>query len=163
MDPAKIKIIQDMLVPHTQKKVRGLMGQLNYISLFISHLTDKCDPIFKLLKKHDSGEWDENCQKAFNQVKEYLSNPLILVPLVHERPLILYLAIHERFMGCVLGQHDETRRKEWTIYYLSKKFKDYEMRYLLVDKICCALAWTVKRLRQYMLCHITWLITYNTV
>ena len=36
------------------------MGQLNYVSQFISHLMDKCDPIFKLLKKHDSIEWDED-------------------------------------------------------------------------------------------------------
>ena len=27
VDPAKIKAIQDMLVPHTRKEVRGFMGQ----------------------------------------------------------------------------------------------------------------------------------------
>ena len=88
------------------------MGQLNYISRFISHLTNKCDPIFKLLKKHDFGEWDDDCQKVFDQVKEYLSNPPILVPLVPERPLILYLVVRERSMGYVLWQHDETVKKK---------------------------------------------------
>ena len=48
--------IQFVPVPHTKKEVRGFIGQLNYISWFISQLTDKCDPIFKLLKKHDFGE-----------------------------------------------------------------------------------------------------------
>ena len=158
VDPSKIKAIQDILVPCTQKEVRGLMWWLNYISRFISHLTDKCDPIFKILKKHDFGEWDDDCQKAFDWVKEYLSNSPILVPLVLGRLLILYLEIHERSMACVLGQHDETRKKERTIYYLNKKFTDYETRYLSMEKICCALAWTVKRLWQYMLCHSTWLI-----
>ena len=100
---------------------------------------NKCDLIFKLLKKHNSDEWVDDCQKAFDRVKEYLSNPPILVPLVPERPLILYLAIHERSMGCVLGQHDETEKKEWAIYYLSKKFIDYETRYPSMEKICCAL------------------------
>ena len=155
----KIKPIQDLFVPRIQKEVRGFMGRLNYISQFISHRTDKCDPIFKLLKKYDSSEWDKDCQKAFDRVKEYLSNPLVLVPLKPRRQLILYLAIHEKSMGCVLGQHDETERKEWAIYYLSKKFTNYESRYPSVEKICCALAWTVKRLQQYMLCHTTWLIT----
>ena len=28
-----------------------------------------------------------------------------------------------------------------------------------MEKICCALAWTVRRLIQYMLCHTRWLIT----
>ena len=62
-------------------------------------------------------------------------------------------------MECVMGQHDETGRKEHAIYYLSKKFMDYESRYSPLEKMCCALAWTTQRLRQYMLYHTTWLIT----
>ena len=92
--------------------MRGFLERLNYISRFISQLTDKCDPIFKLLRKHDSGEWDENCQKAFDRVKDYLLNPPLLVPHVAGRALILYLTIHEKSMGCILGQQDETRKKE---------------------------------------------------
>ena len=79
--------------------------------------------------KHNSGEWDEECQVAFDKVKEYLTNAPVLVPPVIRRPLILYLTVHERSMGCVLGQHDETRRKEQAIYYLNKKFTDYESKY----------------------------------
>ena len=71
VDPSKIKAIQDMSVPRTQKEVRGFMGRLNYISWFISHLMDKCDLIFKPLKKHNFDEWDDDYQKAFNWVKEY--------------------------------------------------------------------------------------------
>ena len=56
----KIKAIKDMFVPRTQKEVKGFMGWLNYISRFISHLTNKCDPIFKILKKHDSSECDDD-------------------------------------------------------------------------------------------------------
>ena len=116
------------------------MGRLNYISWFISHLIDKCDPIFKLLKKHDFDEWNEDYQKAFDRVKEYLFNPPILVPPMPDKPLIFYLAIHERSMDCVLGQHDEIERKEWAIYYLIMKFMDYETRYPSVEKICYTLA-----------------------
>ena len=65
-----------MFVPHTQKEVRGFMGWLNYISRFISHLTNMCDLIFKLMKKHDYAERNEDIQKAFDRVKKYLSNPL---------------------------------------------------------------------------------------
>ena len=61
-------------------------------------------------------------------------------------------------MGCVLGQHDETGHKEQGIYYLSKKFTDYESRYSSLEKMCCALAWAAQRLKQYMLYHTTWLI-----
>ena len=62
-------------------------------------------------------------------------------------------------MGCVLGQHDEIGKKEHVIYYLSKKFTEYESKYPLVEKMCYALAWTAQRLRQYLLYHTTWLIS----
>ena len=100
----------------------------------------------------------DKCQVAFDKVKQYLTNPPILVPLVQGKPLILYLTMHERLMGCVLGKHDETGRKEQAIYYLSKKFTDYESRYSPLEKMCCALAWAAQRLGQYMLYHTTWLI-----
>ena len=61
-------------------------------------------------------------------------------------------------MGCVLGQHDETGRKKPVIYYLSKKFIDYESKYSSLEKMCCALAWTAQKLKQYMFYHTTWLI-----
>ena len=134
------------------------MGRLNYIARFISQMTAKCDLIFKMLQKHNLNKWDEKCQITFDKVKEYLTNALVLVPPVPKRPLILYLTVHERSMGCVLGQHDEIGRKEHAIYYLSKKFTDYESKYSSLKKMCCALAWATQRLRQYMLYHTTWLI-----
>uniref|UniRef100_A0A2N9GTX3 Uncharacterized protein n=1 Tax=Fagus sylvatica TaxID=28930 RepID=A0A2N9GTX3_FAGSY len=75
------------------------------------------------------------------------------------RPLILYLTVQEASMGCMLGQQDETGKKEQAIYYLSKKFTEPETRYLLVEKTCCALAWASKKLRQYMLYYTTWLVS----
>ena len=61
VDSDKIKAIQNLSPPHTQREVRGFFDRLNYISRFISQMTAKCDPIFKLLKKHDSGEWIREC------------------------------------------------------------------------------------------------------
>ena len=85
-------------------------------------------------------------------------NPPVLVPPIPGKSLILYLTVHEKYMGCVLGQHDETGHKERAIYYLSKKFIDYEFKYSSLEKMCCALAWKAQRLKQYMLYHTTWLI-----
>uniref|UniRef100_A0A2N9IHF6 Integrase catalytic domain-containing protein n=1 Tax=Fagus sylvatica TaxID=28930 RepID=A0A2N9IHF6_FAGSY len=108
-------------------------------------------------KKDVKIKWTEDCQKAFDKIKEYLLNPPILVPPTPGRPLILYLTVQEASMGCMLGQQDETGKKEQAIYYLSKKFTEPETRYLLVEKTCCALAWASKKLRQYMLYYTTWL------
>uniref|UniRef100_A0A2N9IPC1 Uncharacterized protein n=1 Tax=Fagus sylvatica TaxID=28930 RepID=A0A2N9IPC1_FAGSY len=121
--------------------------------------TATCEPLFKLLRKDVKIKWTEDCQRAFDKIKEYLLNPPILVPPTPGRPLILYLTVQETSMGCMLGQQDETGKKEQAIYYLSKKFTEPETRYLLVEKTCCALAWASKKLRQYMLYYTTWLVS----
>jgi hypothetical protein len=119
VDPAKIKAIVDMPVSTTQKEVRGFLGRLNYISRFISQLTATCEPIFKLLKKNAPTEWTEECQQAFEKIKQYLLNPPVLVPPTPGRPLIMYLTILESSMGSILGQCDESGRKERAIFTTS--------------------------------------------
>ena len=93
IDPDKVRAIQDLPPLRTQKEVRSFMGRLNYISRFISQITAKCDPIFKMLRKQNFDEWDEDYQEAFDKVKEYLTNPPVLVPPVQGKPLILYLTV----------------------------------------------------------------------
>jgi hypothetical protein len=102
VDSVKVKTIQEMPAPKTEKQIRGFLGCLNYILGFISHMTVTCAPIFKLLRKDQRHDWTKDFQKAFDCIKEYLSEPLILSPSVEGRPLIMYLIVLEESMGCVL-------------------------------------------------------------
>ena len=95
VDPAKVKAIREMPAPRTEKEVRGFLGRLNYIARFISQLTTICEPIFKLLKKDQVMEWNDECQTAFDEIKIYLLEPPILMPPVDGRPLIMYLTVLE--------------------------------------------------------------------
>nr|KYP73654.1 Retrotransposable element Tf2 [Cajanus cajan] len=103
MDLDKAKVIIEMSSPKTEKEVKGFLGRVNYIPRFISQLTDTCAPIFKILQKNQSTNWNEECQLAFKRIKQCLANPPILMPLVEGKPLILYLTVLEGSMGCVLG------------------------------------------------------------
>ena len=78
-------------------------------------MTATCGPIFKLLRKDQGIVWTDDCQKAFDSIKEYLLEPPILIPPVEGKPLIMYLTVLDDSMGCVLGQQDETGKKEHAI------------------------------------------------
>ena len=155
LDPSKIKAIQELPPPKTRKEVMSFLGRLNYISRFIAQSTVVCEPIFKLLKKDAPTKWTEECQTAFDAIKNYLSNPPVLVPPLEGSPLLLYLSVSDSVFGCVLGQHDETGKKERAIYYISKKFTPYESRYTLLERMCCTLTWLAQKLRQYLSSYTT--------
>nr|XP_009767370.1 PREDICTED: uncharacterized protein LOC104218541 [Nicotiana sylvestris] len=66
----------------------------------------------ELLKKDAAVRWTDDCQKAFDRIKDYLSKPLVLVPPESGRPLFLYLSVMDNSFGCILGQYDATGTKE---------------------------------------------------
>lgn len=159
VNPTKAKAIIQMSAPHTEKEVHNFLGHIQYISRFIAQLTPICELIFKLLRKNTSIEWNNDCQSAFDKIKSYLLSPPVLVSLEPNRPLILYLTVHDNSMGYVLGQHDKSGKKEQAIYYLSKRFIDYEARYTPLENTCLALVHATKRLRHYFLSYKVFLIS----
>ncbi|GKV46142.1 hypothetical protein SLEP1_g53149 [Rubroshorea leprosula] len=120
IDPAKIKAIDEMLPPKNQKEVRSFLGRINYIARVIANLTTICEPISKLLRKDSPHTWNDQCQQAFDKIKEYLKNPPILVPPTDKRPFILYITVLEESMGAILVQHDDLGKRERAIYYAIK-------------------------------------------
>ena len=138
VDPSKIKAILEMPPPKSEKEIRGFYGRLQYISQFIAKLTSTCKPIFKLLRKNEPHTWNDKCQKAFELIKEYLLHLSILVPPQHGKPLLLYFSIIGDVVESMLAQEDNGKN-ERAIYYLSKRFHDYETRYTPIEKSCFAL------------------------
>ena len=107
-----------------------------------------CDPVFKLLRKNQPVEWNEECQKAFDKIKEYITSPPVLKPPRQGKPLILYLALEENAIGAMLAQ-EGPEGVEHAVYYLSKKFLPYEEKYDVVEKTCLIMIWATRKLRHY--------------
>lgn len=74
----KVKAILEMTSPKKTKEVQSLMGRIAALNRFVSRVTNKCLPFFKILKK--AFEWKEECETAFQELKRYLSNPPLLSP-----------------------------------------------------------------------------------
>jgi len=82
LDLDKIKTIQDMQPPKNLKELRGLQDRLAYICKFIVNLSGRCQPFTRLMKKGVSFVWDDACQKAFEDIKVYLTkSPVLVSPL----------------------------------------------------------------------------------
>ena len=103
----KIKAIVEMKPLRTEKEIRGFLERIQYTSRFIAQLTMTCEPICQLLKKEVPTMWNEQCQEAFEKIKNYLMKPPILVPPVLEKPLLLYFTTTDTTMGALLAQYLE--------------------------------------------------------
>jgi hypothetical protein len=66
--------------PRTRKEIQKLAGMMTALSRFISKLGDCGMSFYKLLRKADDFQWDEQEATAFIELKQYLKSLPILVP-----------------------------------------------------------------------------------
>ena len=84
-----------------------------------------CEPILKKLRKEERVKWGDDCQNAFDKIKQLLANPPVLMPPQKDIPLSLYLTITDSAMGAMLAQKIDN--EERAVYYISKNLHDYEL------------------------------------
>ena len=54
-NPDKIRAVLDMRSPSNTKEVQRLTGRIAALSRFVSRSSDKCQPLFQILKRHFNG------------------------------------------------------------------------------------------------------------
>ena len=91
-NPTKINAIRFMKPPRCKKDLMKLTGCMAALSRFISRLGDRGLPFFKLLKKSDKFEWNEEAAAAFQQLKDFLTTPPVLTAPDDGETLLLYIA-----------------------------------------------------------------------
>ena len=77
------------------------------LNKFISKATDKCLPFFKTLKQ--AFVWMDECEKTFQELKQYLSNPPFLSPSKEGENLYLYLAVSVIAVSAALIREEDRR------------------------------------------------------
>ena len=82
---------------------------------FVSKVTDKCLPFFKILKK--AFDWTDQCQKAFQDLKVYLTTAPLLSPSIPGKELYLYLVVSSHAVSSALIREEGKAQKP--VYYTS--------------------------------------------
>ncbi|XP_050238177.1 uncharacterized protein LOC126687665 [Mercurialis annua] len=77
-NPEKIKAIMDMKAPRNINEVQKLNGRITALGRFMSCSAKRCLPFFKAFKGTQKFEWNKDCEKAFEELKEFLVTPPLL-------------------------------------------------------------------------------------
>nr|XP_023880540.1 uncharacterized protein LOC111992920 [Quercus suber] len=149
-NPDKIQAILSMKPPSNVKEVQSLTGRVAALNRFVSKATDKCLPFFKVLRK--AFEWTDECQKAFEDLKTYLTEAPLLSPSVQGEQLYLYLAVTPHAVSSALVREEDKVQRP--VYYTSKALRGAEGRYPLTEKLAFALITASRKLRHYFQAHV---------
>ena len=115
----------DLTPLKTVKGVQSLNSKIAALNRFISRVTDKCLPFFRVLKR--SFEWTDECQQAFENLKLYFSTPSLLSSSKLGEELYLYLAVSQAAVSTTLIRVEEGLQK--LVYFTSRGFRGAKERY----------------------------------
>ena len=84
------------------KEVQVLTDMLAALNWFISKFVDWCCLFYQLLKKWKGFQWTKECEKTFQDLKEYLVRDLMLSAPEPSEDLFMYLSMSEHTVSAVL-------------------------------------------------------------
>nr|GEU94384.1 reverse transcriptase domain-containing protein [Tanacetum cinerariifolium] len=109
--PDKTEAMLRLPSPRTIKEVRSLNGKFASLNRFLSKLVEKSLPLFKTLKKcikKSDFHWTPEAKQVFKQLKQHLSELLMLVAPKPKKELIVYLSASRRAISAILMTERDT-------------------------------------------------------
>jgi hypothetical protein len=133
---------------------------VSYYRKFIKNFSIRASPLFKLLKKNNNYNWNNDCTLAFEDLRNcLLKDPILAFP-DFNRPFIIRTDASIKGIGGVLLQREEDKL-EHPIYCVSRSLKPAEENYSITDLEGLAVIYSLKKFREYIVSNkqITTVIT----
>ena len=151
-NPTQLKAILDSKAPSLRKGVQQLTDRLTALGRFISRFTDRLKPFFATLRGVNRAGWNEECDQALVEIKNYLAEPPVLTSPEAGETLFIYLAVSDVAVSVVLFK-DYENKSQRLVFFVSKSLADAETRYNHLEQAALALQMAAKKLRPYFQAH----------
>lgn len=132
VDPEKTAVISNWGIPTTVRGVQSFLGFCNFYRRFIKDYSRIAKPLNRLTRKDVPFIWTEECQHAFENLKERLTDAPILR---HYHPGLETKLETDASDGVVAGVLSQKYGDLWhPVAYYSKSMSDPERNYEIHDK-----------------------------
>ena len=105
VDPTKVEAVLDWRQPKTVSEICSFLGLAGYYRRFIQDFSKLAKPTTRLMQKGVKYEWDEACEKSFQELKKRLTSAPILTIPEREVGYTMYCDASKEGLGCVLMQN----------------------------------------------------------
>ena len=143
-DPNKVKAIKQMPTPKTKEEVRSFLGMVNYLRKFFPKLSEKSIPLRELIKKNEKFVWGSRQEKAFQDIKDGISESATLAKYDVEKPIILQVDASSKGLGACIIQDGKP------IAFGSSALTSTQAKYAQIEKECLAILYGCRKFHQYL-------------
>ncbi len=144
-----MEAVLEMKPPTKVKEIRRFLGMTGFYRKHIHNYAKIATPLTTLIRKTQTFKWTDQCQTAFETLKEYLSKAPLLVRAQPHQPFILTTDTSNTHVGGVLSQ-TQTDGKTKPLGYFSKKLNSTESRYSATNKEALAVVLACRHFHHYL-------------
>ena len=152
-----------MKPPKNVKDIQKLTGCMAALSRYIARLGDKGLPFFKLLKASEKFVWSQEADRAFEDLKKYLTSPPCLAAPTPNEHLYLYITATNSVVSTVIVIERQDSEHAFPVqrpvYYISEVLTESKVHYNHVQKFLYAVLITSRKLRHYFEHHPITVVT----
>ena len=148
VSPVKVSAVKEWPTPINVTDVRSFLGTASYYRRFIKDFASIASPLYQLTEKHTRFYWTEECQSAFDILKEALCNAPTLVFPIADGQLVLDTDASLTGLGAVLSQIIDG--VERVLGYASRSLSKAERNYCVTRRELLAVVWSLKHFRPYL-------------
>ena len=127
-----------MCQPANVTQLKAFLGLVSYYAKFLPDLSTKLAPLYKLLRQDKQWEWSYQQEQSFQEVKQLLSSPNVLVHFDDQKPIVVACDASPFGIGAVLS-HILEDGTEHPVAYTSRSLSIAEKRYSQLDKEALAI------------------------
>ncbi|KAL4281009.1 hypothetical protein GQ457_03G013030 [Hibiscus cannabinus] len=149
VDKAKIEVISKLPPPATVKGIRSFLGHAGFYQRFIGDFSKITKPLCSLLEQGRPFEFNDDCTKAFNLLKQKLVTAPIVEPPDWKLPFELMCDASDYAVGAVLGKRKG--KIFHPIYYASKTLNGAQLNYTTTEKEMLAVIFAFDKFRSYLI------------
>ena len=151
VDPSKVSAIKGWSVPINLKQTQAFIGFCNFYRRFIKDFSKIVKPMVKLTCKGAPFDWSENCQKAFQRLKQAMTTTPVLRHFDRSKEAVLETDSSDFVSGGVLSQRDDDGSLHPVAFY-SKNLTPAECNYQIYDKELLAIIKCLEHWRPELEC-----------
>ena len=105
-------------------------------------------PLYNLLKKDATFDFNEECQRAFEKLKEFLTLASVIQPPNWDLPFEIMCNTNDYVVGSMLGQ--PIGKLPHVIYYASHTLNDAQLNYSTTEKELLAVIFALEKFCSYL-------------
>ncbi|KAL2228808.1 UNVERIFIED_CONTAM: Retrovirus-related Pol polyprotein from transposon 17.6 [Sesamum indicum] len=149
VDRSKIDVIKSLPYPASVREIRSFLGHAGFYRRFIKDFSKIAQPLCALLQKDVTFAFDEECMKAFDKLKDFLTSAPVIRPPDWNHPFEIMCDGSNHAIGAVLGQ--KIGKDPHVIYYASRMLDNAQSNYTTTEKELLAIVFALEKFRHYLL------------